>query len=410
MPGGTVLALLGGMITAHHAYRSALVLSLFTLLALSQSGVRLAAQTAGATTAPVKTFHVVARQYAFDPSQIEVTQGDVVRLIVTSADVTHGLAIPEFGVNLDVPTGGQAVTTEFTANAVGTFDIGCSEFCGMGHERMHATLIVRAKDGATSQTAAGAKPARPRSAADLQDLSMKPSQPDFTVIDLPTTLRLPVHASAVRVTHRFVRALNSGGVGSLASDFFGLDSGAQIGLEYRFGLARGTQLGVYRTSDRDIQLFGQYDVLRRAAPRRIGVNVVVSVDGQNNFRQDYSPGAGVVVSAVGSHGAVYAMPMFVGNTNPGALASDHQQTAFVGLGGRLRVRPTLYLDAEISPRLAGYRPGDALMSVAIEARVGGHEFQLNASNGFATTYDQIARGGPAGHGWFLGFNITRKMY
>ena len=46
----------------------------------------------------------------------------------------------------------------------------------------------------------------PRDAADR-----KPSlvEPDFTVINLPTTLRLPRYKSAFRITHRFTRTLNN---------------------------------------------------------------------------------------------------------------------------------------------------------------------------------------------------------
>ena len=39
-------------------------------------------------------------------------------------------------------------------------------------------------------------------------------------------------------------------------DLFGFDSGGLIGLEVRYGLFRGTQIGVLRTSDRTIELFG----------------------------------------------------------------------------------------------------------------------------------------------------------
>ena len=34
---------------------------------------------------------------------------------------------------------------------------------------------------------------------------IKPAEPDFTLISLPTALRLPQFKSAFRVTHRFVR-------------------------------------------------------------------------------------------------------------------------------------------------------------------------------------------------------------
>src|SRR6187551_1248262 len=83
---------------------------------------------------------------------------------------------------------------------------------------------------------------------DDPDLDPNLAQPDFTVVTLPTTLRLPRFKSAFRVTHRFTRPLGQGDVGSLAEDFFSLDSSAMIGLEYRFGLWRGLQVGVYRTS------------------------------------------------------------------------------------------------------------------------------------------------------------------
>src|SRR5688572_5199289 len=74
---------------------------------------------------------------------------------------------------------------------------------------------------------------------DDPDRDPRPSQPDFTIVNLPTTLRLPRYASAFRVTHRFARPLGEGDVGDLAGDLFGLDSGGLIGLEYRFGLMRG---------------------------------------------------------------------------------------------------------------------------------------------------------------------------
>src|SRR2546426_3166701 len=59
------------------------------------------------------------------------------------------------------------------------------------------------------------------------DRDLHLAQPDFTLITLPTTLRLPRFKSAFRVTHRFTRPLGSGDFGDLAADLFGLDSGAQ---------------------------------------------------------------------------------------------------------------------------------------------------------------------------------------
>jgi hypothetical protein len=242
------------------------------------------------------------------------------------------------------------------------------------------------------------------------------SQPDFTLVALPTSLRVPVHKSAFRVTHRFTRPLGQGDFGDLASDFFGLDSGAQIGLEYRYGLVRGGQIGIHRTNDRTIEFFSEYSFLEQGQRWPVGLAAYVSVDGTNNFRDRYSPALGAVVSReLGRHGAVYVEPMWINNSNPlpGDLV-DHNDTFLIGVGGRFRVRPTVYVVVEMSPRVAGFKPGTHQGSVAIEKRVGGHSFQLNFSNGFGTTMGQIARGGPkAPNGdtdWYMGFNISRKFF
>jgi hypothetical protein len=82
----------------------------------------------------------------------------------------------------------------------------------------------------------------------------------------------------------------------------------------------------------------------------------------------------------------------------------------IGLGARVRVRPTVYIVGEFAPRAAGYKPGVNHGSIAIEKRAGGHSFQLNLSNAFGTTMAQIARGGGVGNDWYLGFNISRKFF
>ncbi len=243
------------------------------------------------------------------------------------------------------------------------------------------------------------------------DLEVNLAQPDFTLAALPTNLRLPKGKFAFRVTHRFARPLGEGDFGSLLEDFFGFDSGAQIGLELRYGLFRGAQVGINRTSDRTIQFFGQYD-LKNQHSFPIGIGLWGSVDGTNNFRDSYSPALGVILSReLGSVGAVYAQPIWVNNTNaePSELVDDNS-TLMLGLGTRLRIRPTVYVTAEVSPRLAGYAPGDALLSFGLEKRAGGHAFSINFSNGFGTTMAPIARGGTSFDDWYIGFNIARKFY
>jgi hypothetical protein len=257
-----------------------------------------------------------------------------------------------------------------------------------------------------------APPAAPSAQQDDQDLAVDLAQPDFTLAALPTTLRLPKHKSAFRVTHRFGRPLGRGSFGSLAGDFFGLDSGAQIGLEYRYGIRSGTQVGIHRTSDRTIEFFAEHEMKRQRESFPVTVTVLGLAEGSNNFRDSYSPGIGVLVSrTVSDRGALYLEPVWVNNTNtlPSALV-DNNDTMLLGLGARLRIRPTVYIVLEGAPRVAGYDPAVTHISVGLEKRAGGHLFQLNFSNGFGTTFGQMARGGTSHDDWYLGFNISRKFY
>jgi hypothetical protein len=244
------------------------------------------------------------------------------------------------------------------------------------------------------------------------DQNLDALQPDFTLAALPTTLRMPRFKSAFRVTHRFGRPLGAGSFGSLASDFFGLDSGAQIGLEYRFGLMRGIQAGIYRTNDRTIEFFTQYNLMQEAASRPVGIGVLAAIDGTNNFRDSYSPALGVIVSRkLGRFGALYAEPIWVNNSNP--LPSeliDRNDSFLVGLGARFRVGRTVYVVGEVVPRVAGYDPDVNHVTVGLEKLVGGHVFQINVSNGIGTTISQLARGGSSNDDWYLGFNISRKFW
>ena len=237
------------------------------------------------------------------------------------------------------------------------------------------------------------------------------AQPDFTLVNLPTTLRVPKYKSAFRVTHRFARPLGQGDFSDLAEDLFGLDSGAQIGLEYRFGIMRGTQIGIYRTSNRTIEFFAQYSGLQQKDNGLLGLDVIATMDGTDNFSDRYSPALGVVLShELGSHGALYFEPIWVNNSNqlPSELTDDNDTFLF-GIGGRLRVRPTVYVVGEYIPRI-GYSPGVDHLTFGVEKRAGGHVFQINFSNNIGTTPAQIARGGFDNEDWYIGFNISRKFF
>ena len=101
-------------------------------------------QDPAAASAP-RVINVVAKRFTFEPARVEVTEGERVKLVITSGDGVHGAEIKKFKVNKKVPRGGDPVTIEFVASAAGEFPILCSEYCGEGHEAMKGMLVVAAK-------------------------------------------------------------------------------------------------------------------------------------------------------------------------------------------------------------------------------------------------------------------------
>jgi len=249
----------------------------------------------------------------------------------------------------------------------------------------------------------------------VNDAVLNIAQPDFTVVNLPTSLRLPVRGSAFRLTHRFTRPINCDSElrcpDNWLEDLFGLDEGALIGLEFRVGVAPNTQVGIQRARiDKTIDIFGQYALTRQSGRMPFEIAARVGLEGTDNFRDVYSPTLGAVISRfVGDRAGIHIEPFWAGNTNLQSDAGD-DGTFLVGLGLRLRILQTVYLIGEYTPRLAGHKPGVDNGSIAIEKRVGGHMFQLNISNTFAGTIGQLARGALNDHDWYLGFNLTRKFY
>ena len=193
-------------------------------------------------------------------------------------------------------------------------------------------------------------------AGDNDDAELVLAEPDFRVLNLPSTLRLPLHGSAFQLTHRFNGNLRQGSFNGNASNLFGLDQGAAVGFEYRFGIARHLQAAVYRTAiDKTFQFYGKYDAVRQDDSAPVSLSALVSIEGADNFQEHYSPALGVTVSRmVADRLAVYATPVWVHNT-AGFLNID-RDTFFVGIGGRVRVSSTVYLVGEVAPRASGYRP------------------------------------------------------
>jgi len=93
---------------------------------------------------------VIAQQFSWlfvYPNDKE-TENDLVvplakpiRLNVTSLDVLHSLYIPAYRVKIDAVKGRYNYAW-FLPDKLGSFFIQCTEFCGVGHAEMNATLRI----------------------------------------------------------------------------------------------------------------------------------------------------------------------------------------------------------------------------------------------------------------------------
>lgn len=89
----------------------------------------------------IKEINLEAFRFGFSPDRITVKKGDIVQIYATSRDVTHGFYIKEYNINVPLEKG-KVKKIEFLADKAGEFDIICSVYCGRGHDKMKARLIV----------------------------------------------------------------------------------------------------------------------------------------------------------------------------------------------------------------------------------------------------------------------------
>jgi len=90
-----------------------------------------------------KTYQVfsVASMWQFQPSEIYIPVGSEVDFYLTSKDVVHGFNISKKNLNMMAVYGTiNKTTVKFTEP--GVYDIVCHEYCGAGHQNMHAQVIV----------------------------------------------------------------------------------------------------------------------------------------------------------------------------------------------------------------------------------------------------------------------------
>jgi cytochrome c oxidase subunit II len=88
-----------------------------------------------------QTINVLMKKYEIQPNVIRVKAGEPVELDVTTADVQHGLDVPDLGIKESVQPGRTTKIT-FTPQNKGEFKVVCGVICGPRHDDMQAKLVV----------------------------------------------------------------------------------------------------------------------------------------------------------------------------------------------------------------------------------------------------------------------------
>ena len=256
---------------------------------------------------------------------------------------------------------------------------------------------------------------------------------DDVLFSLPTGRPTDRHGVYINFSHRFpfdsaFQGLRSG------SELFGLDDFALPSLAVRYGFTDKLFGGILRSPSfigRPIQLMLGYTLLEESKGDPFNLTVRVSMEGQNNFRKNYTENIEAIFSrSITRHAQFYVVPTASFNDRrlvQGSLISSEIPdipgvNAFsVGVGLAIDIRPTVALVAELiptvvnGPELGIHRPA---MSYGIQKKIFRHAFTFGVSNSPGVTVSQ--RGGtdatylgePSGDTFknmFVGFDLTRQI-
>jgi mono/diheme cytochrome c family protein len=258
--------------------------------------------------------------------------------------------------------------------------------------------------------------------------------PDDLVYSLPTGRRVPRKGLFLNFTHRFAYNPAFSGRG-LGNTLLGFDGIAISSFGFRYGITDKLSVSAYRAPsliNRPIEFMAAYNVLDEHDGHPINAAFRVSIDGQDNFRKNFTTNFEAIVSrSISNKAQFYAVPtVSLQNrrllTKPGALENRPANLPGIdsfslGAGLAVNIRPTVAIVTEVIPTLVNgrdlgiHRPAYAL---GIQKQVKGHAFTLGVSNGPGTTVAQRAgtratflsnSSADKPGGMVFGFNLMRRL-
>ncbi len=139
-----------------------------------------------------KTTPQLYRLAADNPMVVPV--GQVVRVLVTGADVIHSFSVPAFGVKIDaIP--GRVNETWFKADQVGSYYGQCSQLCGINHAFMPIQVNVLSQADFNAWVASKAPKPAPAPAAAPAAAAPAPAAPAAAAAPAPTKTSVQTEAA-----------------------------------------------------------------------------------------------------------------------------------------------------------------------------------------------------------------------
>lgn len=259
-------------------------------------------------------------------------------------------------------------------------------------------------------------------------------QGDDVLVTLPTGRAVDRHGVYVNFSHRFAYDPATEGT-ARGQELFGLDNFALSSFGFRYGVTDKLSVDIWRSPSfigRPIQLMAAYNFLDEHHGAPLNLAVRVSIEGQNNFRKNYTENIEAIFSrSITSHAQFYVVPTVSFNDRrlvQGGLTSKQIPdfpgiNAFsTGFGVAVDIRPTVALLAEAIPTLVNgeqlgiHRPA---FSFGIQKKIYRHAFTFGFTNSPGTTVSQRAGteatflskpGADTPSSLYLGFDITRQIH
>lgn len=295
-----------------------------------------------------------------------------------------------------------------------------------------SSLVTYIRSLATTGTSAIGNTPETAQSAELKPNVYKPG--DDVLVSLPTGKPTDRHGVYVNFAHRFPYQPAFTGPNEGAT-LLGLDNVAIPSFGIRYGVTQNLSVSVFRAPsliNRPIQLMAGYNILEERKGNPLNLMVRVSIEGQDNFRKNYTENIeGILSRSITARAQFYLAPTFSFNDRrleqPSGFRSDEIPNvpgvnAFsLGAGVAFDIRPSVALLAEIIPTLFNaeelgiHRP---VFSFGIQKKIWRHAFTLGLTTSPGTTVSQRAGtsaqflnepGADTFGGLFLGFDLTRQI-